>query len=160
MTLLGFQKKVIFMCLLHYPIVFFFIFFAFKVPLSITTFTLSSRNQNKNDYHHLCIGVLFLQQSLAEKQDWIQKQLKDSGSGLWLTPSLFNHSCCPNTSWDQAGDFIFISTVRKIEAGEELFVTYVDVLKLFAERQESIQKWKFRCACERCSFNQYVFNLV
>lgn len=45
--------------------------------------------------------------------------LQGGGSGLWGRPSLLNHSCLPNCSYEIIGDFMFVYTTRDIAAGEE-----------------------------------------
>ncbi|KAJ4455727.1 hypothetical protein PAPYR_9219 [Paratrimastix pyriformis] len=45
-------------------------------------------------------------------------------SGLWGPPSQFNHSCAPNCTWEVVGDFMFVRTIRPVEAEEELCVSY------------------------------------
>jgi hypothetical protein len=42
-----------------------------------------------------------------------------SGTGLWVRPALFNHSCAPNCVYRVVGDFMFIITTRPIAAEEE-----------------------------------------
>lgn len=41
--------------------------------------------------------------------------------------------------------------VRDIPAGEELTVSYIDGMIPYAERQERLDSWGFRCACHVCS---------
>lgn len=37
-----------------------------------------------------------------------------SGTGLWLKPSMFNHSCTPNCTYSFVGDFMFLHTTREV----------------------------------------------
>jgi len=41
--------------------------------------------------------------------------------------------------------------VRDIPAGEELTVSYIDGMIHYAERQERLDSWGFKCACHVCS---------
>ncbi len=93
--------------------------------------------------------------SPREVQEWQMKHGRSmNGSGLWIRPSLFNHSCAPNCTWIVVGDFLLISTTRDVEAGEELCIPYVDIFQTYAEREEAFSRWNmgngFICACERC----------
>ena len=74
-----------------------------------------------------------------------------SGCGLWILPSLINHSCCPNTRINIIGDFMFVRNMRPVAKGEEISVSYVDINLPMAERAAKISAgWGFTCACERC----------
>eukprot|EP00798_Chlamydomonas_sp_ICE-L_P016005 gene16005-22143_t len=77
-----------------------------------------------------------------------------TGTGLWIRPSLFNHSCLPNSNYFIVGNFLFISNIRDVEAGEELSITYVDPMKPLEERTEALAGWNygngFECDCVRC----------
>lgn len=55
----------------------------------------------------------------AEHQAFHDARLP-KGSGLWVRPSLLNHSCAPNCRTHQEGDFMFVMAARDIEAGEEV----------------------------------------
>jgi tetratricopeptide (TPR) repeat protein len=74
------------------------------------------------------------------------------GSGLWILPSLFNHSCCPSARATAVGDILFVRTVRPIATGEEVFLSYIDGSLPLEERAAKIAcNWGFVCACPRCS---------
>ncbi|GKY98779.1 hypothetical protein MPSEU_000834100 [Mayamaea pseudoterrestris] len=76
----------------------------------------------------------------------------EPGTGLWLTESMFNHSCVPNCTWQQIGDHIFIRSTRPISSGEELSVTYVPHQDTYSERVAAFGRWGtgFECKCEWC----------
>ncbi|KAK1234084.1 hypothetical protein PQX77_002720 [Marasmius sp. AFHP31] len=63
-----------------------------------------------------------------------------------------NHSCQPNCErfWDKASFSYQIRATRKVEAGEELFIAYINVLEPYTKRRKSLDVYKFRCACEAC----------
>ena len=77
------------------------------------------------------------------------------GSGLWLRESLLNHSCAPNCTWLQIGDFQFTFTTRAVAAGEELCIAYCAAMP-FTDRREALAHWApgrgFECRCERCAW--------
>eukprot|EP00798_Chlamydomonas_sp_ICE-L_P007806 gene7806-1003_t len=84
------------------------------------------------------------------RQSWESK----NGVGLWIRPSLFNHSCLPNSIYFSVGDVMFISTVRDVEAGEELSIPYLDPMMPFEKRTKTLAGWNsgngFECDCVRC----------
>eukprot|EP00798_Chlamydomonas_sp_ICE-L_P005546 gene5546-4181_t len=77
-----------------------------------------------------------------------------TATGLWIRPSLFNHSCLPNSTYFNVGDVMFISTTRDVEAGEELRLSYLDPMEPFEERTRTLAGWNsgngFECDCARC----------
>jgi len=72
-------------------------------------------------------------------------------SGLWIYPSLFNHSCSPNTSYFQLKSVMLMVATQDIAHDQELFVTYIDPILLFEERQSQLKNWGFKCQCNKCS---------
>ncbi|KAG2496338.1 hypothetical protein HYH03_005568 [Edaphochlamys debaryana] len=75
----------------------------------------------------------------------------DSASGVWSLPSYINHSCVGNVARYFLGDFMFIRAARDVAEGEELTFGYTDSLTPLAERQRSLSKHGFTCACELCT---------
>lgn len=66
--------------------------------------------------------------------------------------SYLNHSCAPNAAKFLLGNSIIVVAMRPIQAGQQLFVSYCDVLKSDKERQSILlSKHGFQCMCERCS---------
>ena len=65
-----------------------------------------------------------------------------------------NHSCEPNTSRsiNEAGH-VRLRALRDIEAGEELFTSYVDAdgLSVDQRRTALMAKYAFVCDCPRCT---------
>eukprot|EP00798_Chlamydomonas_sp_ICE-L_P011462 gene11462-34176_t len=62
--------------------------------------------------------------------------------------------CLPNSTYFNVGDFMFISTARDVEAGEELTLPYLDPMMPFEERTQILAGWNsgngFECDCARC----------
>lgn len=89
-------------------------------------------------------------ESLADKSKEV--------AGLWLRPSMFNHSCIPNCAYFIIGDFHFIITNRPVSIGEELTIPYCDLRISFADRCKIFKNWNngdgFDCLCERCSYSR------
>eukprot|EP00798_Chlamydomonas_sp_ICE-L_P004635 gene4635-14831_t len=93
-------------------------------------------------------------QVLNEQQE-LEGMRQSRGVGLWVRPALFNHSCLPNCTYLTVGDFLFISTTRDVEVGEELCISYLDIMKPFNERTKLLAEWNsrssgFACDCARC----------
>ena len=74
------------------------------------------------------------------------------GVGLWILPSLINHSCHPNARRTHVGDHAIVHASRDIKAGEEVTFPYFDVLTPVGKRQEAARAWGFKCGCDRCRF--------
>jgi len=75
----------------------------------------------------------------------------DGAMGLWLLPSLFNHSCHPNVIWMHYGDIMMLRTIRDVGWEEELTIGYVDTASLtYNKRQKVLQQLGFRCRCQWC----------
>ena len=81
-----------------------------------------------------------------------------SGLAVYRVASLFNHSCVPNLEWNHSCDskgavqpnaIQFIAT-RRIDVGEQLFVSYIDETRSYRERQDGLRSYGFKCACARC----------
>ncbi|KAI1431688.1 hypothetical protein GGR50DRAFT_53778 [Xylaria sp. CBS 124048] len=77
-----------------------------------------------------------------------------SHAGFYLRAARFNHSCDPNVTWHQAtgsDDWIGRAT-RRVEAGEELVVSYINVANVKPERQLMLTSgWGFNCRCPKCT---------
>lgn len=74
------------------------------------------------------------------------------GAAVFLHASRFNHSCVPNAcfTWNVAIGKETIHTMRDIEAGAEVTVSYVD-----SEHDKRLRAWELRhygfvCGCEAC----------
>ncbi|ORX42530.1 SET domain-containing protein [Piromyces finnis] len=68
--------------------------------------------------------------------------------------SLFNHSCCPNATLYYHEGRQIIRAMRDIPRGEEICITYTDVMNARPQRQQILlQKYKFECQCDRCLDN-------
>jgi len=66
--------------------------------------------------------------------------------------SLFNHSCSPNATLYYHGNRQIIRAMRDIQQGEEICITYTDVMNSRNHRKKILlEKYKFDCHCERCT---------
>eukprot|EP00833_Pecoramyces_ruminatium_P018438 jgi/Orpsp1_1/1192470/evm.model.d7180000093595.1 len=65
--------------------------------------------------------------------------------------SLFNHSCMPNATLYYHGNRQILRAMRDIQQGEEICITYTDVMNSRKDRKKLLlEKYKFECHCERC----------
>eukprot|EP00929_Paragymnodinium_shiwhaense_P080437 TRINITY_DN41948_c0_g2_i1.p1 TRINITY_DN41948_c0_g2~~TRINITY_DN41948_c0_g2_i1.p1 ORF type:complete len:323 (+),score=91.92 TRINITY_DN41948_c0_g2_i1:468-1436(+) len=73
--------------------------------------------------------------------------------GLFPRLAAINHSCNPNAEVFYAGDGnLLLLACRKIKAGDELFISYVDhEEEETKERQKALASYGFICQCPRCS---------
>jgi hypothetical protein len=80
----------------------------------------------------------------------------ESHGGLYVLHSHVNHSCDPNISvrhLDQRNALsrITMVTLRDIEPGEELFITYTNPRVPLESRRQHLLEWGFgTCDCPRC----------
>lgn len=87
-------------------------------------------------------------------------------TGLFLTPTLLNHSCRPNchVSWEPIPEGppghgqLVVRATRKIEAGRELTIMYDMEVLVFGthyERRKYLKiKYGFSCRCSACEGNE------
>ncbi|RMY19741.1 hypothetical protein D0867_04501 [Hortaea werneckii] len=74
------------------------------------------------------------------------------GYAVFLTYSRLNHSCSPNAhhAYNEREGLEMLHTVRNITSGEEITVSYINVLRTSSQRAAELQQWGFACACECC----------
>ncbi|QCD82535.1 uncharacterized protein LOC114176992 [Vigna unguiculata] len=80
------------------------------------------------------------------------------GVGLWLLPSLINHSCCPNARRLHVGDYLVVHASKDLKAGEEVTFAYFDPLCGLSKRKEMSVNWGIHCKCKRCRFEGEVLS--
>ena len=77
------------------------------------------------------------------------------GSGLYLGPSIFDHSCVPNAAATFMPDRTIV--IRALEDSPDqnlgrFFITYIDLLDHgFHRRDHLLTNYYFLCGCSRCS---------
>lgn len=78
-----------------------------------------------------------------------------SGTDIGLFPKIarINHSCRPNASyyWSDTLNKHIVYATRKIEQGEEIFVSYISLLLTQEQRQKHLDRYGFKCTCEACA---------
>ncbi|CAL7936338.1 unnamed protein product [Xylocopa violacea] len=78
------------------------------------------------------------------------------GSGLYITHSLYNHSCAPNTFRHFEGLTMITRALEPIHPGDQLFTNYGASYAYMtkSERREKImQDYFFECDCIACTFD-------
>ena len=76
---------------------------------------------------------------------------KEVASGMFGYAAMVNHSCAPNIKKSFSGRTLHFTAIKPIPAGEQLFLSYVDV-----KLARNLRQWRlstqyfFDCACTRC----------
>jgi hypothetical protein len=76
-----------------------------------------------------------------------------TGTGLYRTASMFNHSCEPNVNHYSIGDVTFFRLKKNVMKGDELFISYIgsDLLcETKSIRDEFLGTRDFHCRCTKC----------
>ncbi|PKU48044.1 hypothetical protein llap_1675 [Limosa lapponica baueri] len=78
-------------------------------------------------------------------------EMQDVGVGLYPSMSLLNHSCDPNCVIVFEGYQLLLRSVREIQIGEELTISYIESLVPTSERQKQLMRqYCFECDCLLC----------
>ena len=80
-----------------------------------------------------------------------------TGTGIYKSASMFNHSCEPNVNHFSVGDVAIFCANKSVDAGEELFISYIgtDILRESKSiRDEFLEGRDFNCACPKCSVSE------
>lgn len=83
---------------------------------------------------------------------------KPSGNfGLFTVGSFFNHECDPNCEYYfENGKMSFVS-MKPIEVGQELFISYVSEGKSYDQRAKALSMYGFVCNCKLCISERAAF---
>ncbi|XP_023344399.1 histone-lysine N-methyltransferase SMYD3 [Eurytemora carolleeae] len=76
-----------------------------------------------------------------------------AGWGLYLAPSLLNHSCVPNAEAEFSGKQIIIRVNVNIHSAalSDIFISYIGLSESTEKRREKLSKYyHFHCICLRC----------
>ncbi|KAI1385499.1 SET domain-containing protein [Hypoxylon trugodes] len=79
----------------------------------------------------------------------------DSGSHLGCYPEIsrFNHDCRPNIHYRINNMTHTTVAARDIAPGEELSISYIELMLSREERRSRLRQWGFECACSHCSMS-------
>ena len=72
---------------------------------------------------------------------------------MYPTASRLNHSCQPNCVATFTGISLQIRAVETVQPGEELTISYTDLLNPSAKRKEGLrEQYGFDCKCQKCVY--------
>ncbi|KAI1136506.1 SET domain-containing protein [Hypoxylon sp. FL0543] len=79
----------------------------------------------------------------------------ESGSHLGCYPEIsrFNHDCRPNVHYRISNMTHTTVAARDIAPGEELSISYIELMLIREERRSRLRSWGFECACSHCSMS-------
>ncbi|KAI0122061.1 SET domain-containing protein [Daldinia grandis] len=79
----------------------------------------------------------------------------DSGSHLGCYPEIsrFNHDCRPNVHYRISNMTHITVAARDIEPGQELSISYIELMLSREERRSRLSRWGFECSCSHCSMS-------
>ena len=73
------------------------------------------------------------------------------GSGCFIFPAYFNHSCDPNTFRFTIGDIFILLAMKDIKKNEEVCTIYIGANQNYEERRKKIKEtFGFECDCNYC----------
>ncbi|KAL7686399.1 putative SET domain, Zinc finger, MYND-type, tetratricopeptide-like helical domain superfamily [Plasmopara halstedii] len=73
------------------------------------------------------------------------------GIGLFPHGSVFNHDCDPNCIVSFKDREMLVHVVKDVEKGQELTLSYIDVMQSSKMRQKELKEsYFFECTCARC----------
>ncbi|KAL7895696.1 hypothetical protein HDV63DRAFT_205228 [Trichoderma sp. SZMC 28014] len=87
-------------------------------------------------------------------KDHITKALKGGpGASLFPNAPFINHSCQANAhkSWNANIERLTVHAIRDIKQGEEITISYLEILEPYAARQARLKRVLIDCKCELCS---------
>lgn len=68
---------------------------------------------------------------------------------------IFNHSCEPNVEFTCHESVMVFKTIRDVEKGEELYISYIDTEDDFESRKYELQnRYGFICRCNKCKLKK------
>ncbi|MBN3284211.1 SMYD2 methyltransferase, partial [Polyodon spathula] len=80
------------------------------------------------------------------------EELSHLGSAVFPDVALMNHSCCPNVIVTYKGTLAEVRAVQEINAGEEIFTSYIDLLYPTDDRNDRLKdSYFFNCDCKECA---------
>eukprot|EP00931_Biecheleriopsis_adriatica_P050493 TRINITY_DN29239_c0_g1_i2.p1 TRINITY_DN29239_c0_g1~~TRINITY_DN29239_c0_g1_i2.p1 ORF type:complete len:282 (-),score=60.66 TRINITY_DN29239_c0_g1_i2:489-1289(-) len=91
---------------------------------------------------------------LAWKYNSFEYSEEPPSSAVYFQSSFHSHDCSPNANWTEGDDAFVLRARQRIEAGEEICISYLSDEELFestVERRRRLELSKsFVCKCARC----------
>uniref|UniRef100_A0A3B4AV76 [histone H3]-lysine(4) N-trimethyltransferase n=1 Tax=Periophthalmus magnuspinnatus TaxID=409849 RepID=A0A3B4AV76_9GOBI len=79
------------------------------------------------------------------------EELSHLGTAVYPDVALINHSCLPNTIITFNGTSAEIRAVKDIKPGDEVFISYIDLLYPTDDRNNRLREsYYFTCQCQEC----------
>ncbi|KAM9779556.1 N-lysine methyltransferase SMYD2-B-like isoform 2-T3 [Syngnathus typhle] len=79
------------------------------------------------------------------------EELSQVGTAIYPDVALLNHSCVPNAIVTFKGRDAEVRAVRDMKAGDEVLISYIDLLYPTDDRNERLREsYYFTCDCEEC----------
>lgn len=77
------------------------------------------------------------------------------GTGYYPVACCANHSCAPNAvaayrSDEDDGGHVCMVAAHDIKAGDEIYISYIDLSLSREERGKELEDYGFSCNCELC----------
>ena len=83
-------------------------------------------------------------------------QMETYGWGVYLGPSVLDHSCQPNCQVTFSGKRLTVSTLQKISSLGEARISYLNPkLPTQLRQQKLLDNYYFTCICPKCSHSQH-----
>ncbi|XP_033873159.2 N-lysine methyltransferase SMYD2-like [Acipenser ruthenus] len=80
------------------------------------------------------------------------EELSHLGSAVFPDVALMNHSCCPNVIVTYKGTLAEVRAIQEINAGDEVFTSYIDLLYPTDDRNDRLKdSYFFNCECKECA---------
>ncbi len=74
------------------------------------------------------------------------------GIGLYLAPSVLDHSCSPNATVLFDGSSLILKAIEDVPDFDKIFISYTNILAPTEERKRALKsQYYFDCQCEKCS---------
>lgn len=108
-------------------------------------FVLPHPNELLEFYGKICINTISI----------CDKELRQIGAGLYLGPSLLDHSCRPNAVVIFDGKVLNLKCIEPIYDGQKITISYIELLNTKARRCEELENcYYFQCTCSLCVDNE------
>ncbi|KAJ3395652.1 SET and MYND domain-containing protein 3 [Lobulomyces angularis] len=128
-----------------------------QMSMLLLHFVKSSSIFDENLFHATFMIELFCKVSV-NSHTIVDNEQASKGLGLYLNAAKVNHSCDPNSIVIFHRNELSLRTVKDVEAGEEINITYIEVAEPFYVRQENLKEsYFFSCNCTKC-ISQSVFD--
>ncbi|KAJ6216705.1 hypothetical protein RDWZM_007862 [Blomia tropicalis] len=109
-------------------------------------------------YGKILVNSFAIQESGDRTKDH-GNSLRQIGRGVYLGPSIFDHSCSPDAMFTFDGTRLYLIALRDLYTDDvrQIYISYIDELETFTERQRQLRSaFYFDCACTRCTNQSFI----